>query len=79
MVTIDKLDAANVLHLKELRSIRKMTDVQYETFKKNFTLGILDPDLSRVEAMDLLISMITVNRNLRKRMMKSSEPGEKHD
>lgn len=79
MVTVDKLDAANAMHLRELRSLRKMTDGQYEAFKRNFTLGLLDPDLSRVEAMDLLISMITVNRNLKKRMIKIPEPGETHD
>ncbi|PKK91665.1 MAG: hypothetical protein CVV64_03090 [Candidatus Wallbacteria bacterium HGW-Wallbacteria-1] len=66
MITCEKLDQINRDHARELKRLRAMTDSQYEGFKKNFTIGILDPELSRFEAIDILISMIAVNRKLRR-------------
>jgi|TARA_Y100000294_G_C8391800_1_gene271117 hypothetical protein len=63
-VTRDQLQYMKEQHLKELRLISKMTDRQFTVFKANFTLGRLDPAITRSEAKELLISMIAVNWRL---------------
>jgi len=74
-VTCEKLDQINREHVREYRRLKSMTDIQYAGFKKNFTIGILDPELSRQEAMDILMSMIAMNRKLRRAMARQEISG----
>ncbi len=66
-VTRDQLRFMKDHHVRELRLIKQMSNRQFEVYKSNFTLGKLDPDINRPEAMELLISMIAVNWRLQKR------------
>jgi hypothetical protein len=72
MVTIETLDAAYEMHIKELKQINLMTDSQYRVFFRNFSIGKIDPGLTRDEVRNILISMITVNREISKRLKKDN-------
>ncbi|MBP5469576.1 MAG: hypothetical protein J6Z11_10075 [Candidatus Riflebacteria bacterium] len=40
-----------------------MTDAQFNVFRKNISIGIIE-DMSRAEAYDLLMSMLALNQHL---------------
>ena len=51
-------------HVRELKRLERMSDEQFEAFKRNFELGRLDPNISRKEAIEVLRSMICTNLSL---------------
>jgi len=51
-------------HVRELKRLERMSDEQFEAFKRNFELGRMDPTISRLEAMEVLRSMICTNLSL---------------
>ena len=63
-VTLEELENCRKEHARELKRLEKMTDEQFEAFKKNFALGKLDPELGRREAIEILRSMICTNLSL---------------
>ncbi len=63
-VTLEELENCRKEHARELKRLEKMTDEQFQAFKKNFALGKLDPSLGRREAMEILRSMICTNLSL---------------
>lgn len=63
-LTLEELEESRDDHVRELKRIEKMSDVQFEAFKRNFSLGFLDPSISRMEAIEILRSMICTNINL---------------
>lgn len=63
-LTLDELEKSRSEHVRELRRIEKMTDEQFEAFKRNFSLGFIDPSISRAEAIEILRSMICTNINI---------------
>ncbi len=60
VLTRDQLEKINRQHRLELRQIRRMNEQQFQAFKKNFTVGLLD-NITRVEAEELLVSMLALN------------------
>lgn len=62
--TLEELEACRKEHARDLRRLEKMTDEQFEGFKRNFELGLLDPTITRREAIDILRSMICTNLTL---------------
>ncbi len=72
-VTNEDLRIARLRHLKELRLLEKMTDGEFQVFKKNFSLGLVDPDISRIRAMGLLRAMLETNMQLQDRPESSVE------
>jgi len=67
-VTPADLDKARRQHMRELRILQRMDDNQFEAFKANFSLSMLDPALSRSQSMDLLRQMLITNMSLRTRI-----------
>ena len=65
-ITIEDLKKMLKLHQKELKLIEKMSSKQFEIFKKNFMLGILDPEITREEAIFMLRQMIATNLNIQR-------------
>ena len=59
--TLEELESCRKEHARDLKRIEKMTDAQFEAFKRNFELGVLDPTISRRDAIDILRSMICTN------------------
>ncbi|MCK9457214.1 MAG: hypothetical protein M0R31_07955 [Candidatus Riflebacteria bacterium] len=76
-VTRSQLIEMNKLHRKELRQIEKMSERQFQAFKKNFSFGMLE-NITKAEAHSLLMSMLTVNLKLQsaKESEKEEVPGE---
>ena len=60
VLTRDQLEKINRQHRLELRQIRRMNEQQFQAFKKNFSVGLLD-NITRVEAEELLVSMLALN------------------
>lgn len=58
------LERARLQHLRELRLLGRMSDGQFEAFKQNFSLGLMDPSISRQEAIELLRQMLMTNVSL---------------
>lgn len=73
MVSLKTLNAAYDLHRAELKQLDLMTDNQYKCFYRNFTIGQIDPDLSRGQVKNILLSMIAVNRELYRKFRNSPE------
>lgn len=71
MVSLKALDKAYALHRRELKQIDLMTDNQYKCFYRNFTIGQIDPDLTRGQVKNILLSMIAVNRELYRKLENS--------
>lgn len=63
MPSLENLQKANQLHKKELRQLDKMTEAQFQIFKKNFSIGELE-GITKVEAKRLIMSMLTINLKL---------------
>ena len=63
-LTLEELQESREEHVRELKRIEKMSDAQFEAFKRNFSLGFLDPSISRLEAIEILRSMICTNITL---------------
>lgn len=62
----DELEKARRQHIRDLRIIERMSDDQFEGFKKNFSLGVCDPRIRRREAIEVLKSMIMTNLTLQR-------------
>jgi hypothetical protein len=62
----DDLEKTRRQHLRDLRLIEKMSDEQFEGFKRNFSLGVCDPRIRRREAIEVLKSMIMTNLTLQR-------------
>lgn len=62
----DDLEKTRRQHLRDLRLIERMTDDQFEGFKRNFSLGVCDPRIRRREAIEVLKSMIMTNLTLQR-------------
>ena len=60
VLTQDQLQKMNLVHRRELRQIRLMNEVQFQAFKKNFSVGFLE-NVNKQEAEELLTSMLTLN------------------
>lgn len=65
-VSEETLRQARNRHLRELRLLSRMTDEQYAAFRRNFDLGLVDPNLTRQKAMEMLRSMLQTNLLLQK-------------
>lgn len=63
VVTKLQLEKMNKIHRRELRQIRAMSENQFLAFKFNFSFGHLE-NITKAEAEELLISMITLNLEL---------------
>ncbi|MDD3001178.1 MAG: hypothetical protein PHF29_05430 [Candidatus Riflebacteria bacterium] len=74
-VTRSQLIEMNKLHRKELRQIEKMSESQFQAFKKNFSFGTLE-NITKDEAHSLLMSMLTVNLKLQNETENEEVPGE---
>ncbi len=74
-VTLEELEAARRRHVKELRQIEKMSDEEFEIFKKNFSLGSIDESITRSEALALLRSMIAINLQLQQEKRREDAAG----
>lgn len=59
----EQLDTMNKLHRRELRQIKNMSEAQFQAFRRNFSFGELK-DMTRVEAQQLLMSMLALNLQL---------------
>lgn len=62
----DDLEKTRRQHLRDVRLIEKMSDEQFEGFKRNFSLGVCDPRIRRREALEVLKSMIMTNLTLQR-------------
>jgi hypothetical protein len=62
-LTRQQLEKMNRLHRLELRQIKNMTEEQFQVFKRNFSFGHLE-NITKVEAHELLTSMLALNLNL---------------
>ena len=67
-ISLEDLERSRKEHIRELRRIERMSDAQFEAFKRNFTLGVLDPSITRKEAMEVLRSMIMTNLSIQQGM-----------
>ena len=59
----EQLEKMNRLHRLELRKISKMTEAQFQAFKRNFSFGHLE-NITKAEAHELLTSMLALNLSL---------------
>lgn len=65
---LSTLEAALIIHRREMASLRKMTDAQFAIFRTNFTIGQLE--MSRTEAMATLANMIATNLRMQEMVKK---------
>ena len=72
-ISLEDLDRSRKEHIRELRRIESMSDAQFEGFKRNFTLGVLDPSITRKEAMEVLRSMIMTNLSIQQGMERKTK------
>lgn len=63
VVTKSQLEKMNRMHRRELRQIKRMSEAQFQIFKTNFSFGHLE-NITKVEALELLTSMLALNLNL---------------
>jgi len=63
-VTKEQLDIMNKRHCRELRLIRRMSEIQFQAFRQNLSVGVLDT-ITRDEAIGLLTSMLALNLQIR--------------
>lgn len=63
-VSLDQLDRMNKNHRSELKKIRKMSEAQFQAFKKNFSVGCLE-NITKIEAEQILTSMLTLNLKIK--------------
>lgn len=61
--TLEQLEFMNKQHRKDLRLLEHMTDAQFHVFRKNISIGVFE-DMSKAEAYDILMSMLTLNMQL---------------
>lgn len=71
----DDLEKTRRQHLRDLRLIEKMSDDQFEGFKRNFSLGVCDPRIRRREAIEVLKSMIMTNLTLQRQREGQTKSG----
>jgi len=67
---LQQLKLMHKQHVKELKLLRKMTDKQFKTFKKNFSIGLLDENITRNEAISIISSMLALNLRLQNELKK---------
>ena len=75
--TLEDLERCRKEHARELKRLERMSDAQFEAFKRNFELGRLDPDITRLQAIDVLRSMLRTNLSLQQEKKASirGDPG----
>lgn len=76
ILSSDELEKARRQHIRDLRIIGRMSDDQFEGFKKNFSLGVCDPHIRRREAMEVLRSMIMTNLTLQRQRAPRTTQGK---
>lgn len=59
-ITREQLEKINKRHCHELRLMRKMSEVQFQAFRQNLSVGVLD-NITRDEAISLVSSMLALN------------------
>ena len=62
----EELELSRRQHIRDLKIIERMSDDQFEAFKRNFSLGVCDPKIRRREAIEVLKSMIMTNLSLQR-------------
>lgn len=65
-LSLDDLKQGRTRHLKELRLLERMSDDQFDAFRRNFTLAQVDPTITRSRAIEMLRSMLDTNVLLQK-------------
>ncbi len=60
-LSLDDLKHARTQHLKELRLLERMSDDQFAGFRRNFSLDLVDPKITRAKAIEMLRSMLETN------------------
>lgn len=70
--TLEQLRKANAQHRRELRMLRMMSESQFNGFKNNFSFGCLEK-LTRLEAIELLTSMLTLNLRIQSEIKESKK------
>ena len=73
-LSLDELKRARAQHLKELRLLERMTDAQFDAFRRNFSLVQAEPTITRVRAIEILRSMLDTNMLLQGAPEKSLKP-----
>ena len=76
ILSADELEKARRQHIRDLRIIERMSDEQFEGFKKNFSLGVCDPRIRRREAIEVLKSMIMTNLTLQRQREPKPSQGQ---
>ena len=61
--TLEQLEYMNKQHRKDLRLLEHMSDAQFQVFRKNVSVGILD-DIDKAEAYRIVTSMLALNIHL---------------
>gem|GEM_PF-1682910 len=61
--TVFQLEMMRKKHCKELKQLDKMTDAQFNAFKRNFSFGSIE-GITKAEARELLMSMLALNLKL---------------
>ncbi|MBF0544879.1 MAG: hypothetical protein HQM08_10620 [Candidatus Riflebacteria bacterium] len=62
-VTLEQLKKMSLIHRRELRWLEKMSETQFQAFKKNFSICGLE-GITRDEALGLIKSMLFLNLKL---------------
>lgn len=63
-VTREQLERMNKLHCRELRLLHRMSEHQFQVFRQNLSVGVLD-NMTRDEAIGLVSSMLALNLRIR--------------
>ncbi len=71
-VTLEQLEKMNRMHRAELRKIKKMSETQFQVFKKNFSVGQLEK-ITKIEAEELLTSMLALNIQIQSEIPRRKE------
>jgi hypothetical protein len=74
-VSLEDLERAKRSHLRELRLIERMTDAQFIAFRRNFSIALADPQITRARAIALLKDMIATNLTLQEKRRTSEGEG----
>ena len=69
-IDLEMLNSALNNHKRELKLIKKMSEAQFQVFKKNFNIGIL-PDITKGEAIALISNMIGTNLRMQELLKKN--------
>lgn len=62
-ITREQLEKMNKRHCRELRLLHSMSEKQFQAFRQNLSVGVLD-NMTRDEAIGLVSSMLALNLRL---------------